>query len=411
MQLNTKLQQTQTQKQTLSMQQQYALRILAMSDTQLQKEIEQMVEENPLLEYRDVYLASNDAFEHASQIIGTKETLKDVLSLQLHTREADISYELGEYLIESIDGNGYLSVDVLPFDTIDEDTFEDTLAFLQTFEPYGVFARDLQECLLIQLCHHDSPFAHVAIQIVNDFMNELAQHKYSKIADALQINLEQVQEALALILSLDPKPGSRYASDALPVTSDAQISVIQEHIHIQMRASSEFLRINTTYQNIKDDVAQAYIQKATKQAQVFLNCLDKRNATLSAILTCICEIQHDYFVYGKDLKPLTLARISKEINFHESTISRAISQKFISFEGRYCPIKSFFPSRLDGGQSSSQIHSKIKELIAQEPSHKPYSDQQISKMLEQDNIKVSRRTIAKYRDQMKIMPASLRKSE
>lgn len=412
MHLKTNVVQTITQKQKLSMQQQYALNILTMSDAQLQMEMEKMVEENPLLEYSEDYVGiynGEDIYEKASLFVHNKETLQDVLYFQLHTCDLPIDVSLAEFLIESLDSNGYLPKDSLSFLGYDEEQIEDTLAILQTFEPYGVFARNVQECLLIQLCTTNFPYTKTAIHIVNFFMEELSTNHRKKICDTLHLPMQEVNAAIQLIRTLDPKPGAKYARDALPQKSEASIFILQDHIQIQMNYANCPLQINHQYDTLEDEVAKAYIQKATRHAQTFIDCLSKRTTTLFTILSCVCEIQYDYFLHGDELKPLTLKDVASKVNFHESTISRAISQKAIEFEGRYHPIKEFFSTRLESGQSVVSIHHKIQTLIMDENSHKPYSDQQIALLLEKEDIKISRRTVAKYREQLKIRPAAQRK--
>lgn len=416
MKLETNVVQTLKQKQKLSQNQQHALKILAMNDMQLQRELQQASQENPLLEI-DEYIYGNtndtDVYEYAVNVVSQPQSLQDVLLEQLQVCMEDIPFDLGEYLIESLDSNGYLlstTKELKQQCSYDEEVIEESLAILQGFEPIGVFARNLQECLLIQLCYEDIPYSQVAILIVNFYMKELACNQMKKISESLQISLDEVCKAVDLIRSLSPKPGSSYANKASIQNPDAIISLIDGEIHIKMPSYPKSVSINTTYANSDNEVVMAYVRKHMQQAQIFIDSLQKRNMTLSAILMYICEHQKDYFLHQGELKPLTLHDIATHLQLHESTISRGLSQKFIEFENRHIPLKTFFPARLDSGESSSAIHDRIKQIIMNENQQKPLSDQQITKQLEAQNIKISRRTITKYREQMKIPAASQRKT-
>lgn len=414
MKLSTTMTQTLHQKQKLSHRQQYALSILSMSDAALCKETQTMLEENPLFEVSDSWnqaTTSHDVYERASQIVSQPETLQDVLYAQLHVCDAELPYDLADNLIESLDEDGYLRMsdeEITEAFAYPMDVIEDTIAILQGFEPAGVFARNLQECLLIQLCFADVPYSQTAIMIVNYHMQELADHNYQSIANALHISLEEVAVAVSLIRSLEPRPGAKYAHMAAYSFPDAMISIEDGSIHINVLRNTNCFSINEQYANIQDDVASAYVKKAMKEAQLFIDSLDKRNQTLTAILTCICKHQSSFFLHHEPYAPLTMQTIAKELGFHESTISRAISQKTIEFEHRIIPLKDFFPSQVHG-QSSTLIHQRLIALVDSEPKEKPYSDRQLVELLKQENIEVSRRTIAKYREQCKIPAVAKRR--
>lgn len=414
MKLTTNVSQTLKQTQKLSYKQQYALKILAMNDVALSKEIEAQLESNALLE-QNTFSPINeetDLFEQASLFVTKQETLQDVLFSQLHLCNYDLPFDLADFLIESLDSSGYLRMSdeeiqtFLPSYSIDE--IEDTIAILQTFEPAGVFARNLQECLLIQLCFADIPYSQIAIMIVNYHMNDLATHQYKHIANTLSCSLDEIKNAVSLITSLHPKPGSLYASNTTYTKPDAIISVEDETIHIETCITSDQFTINRKYENINDEIALTYIKKAMQDAKILIDSLDKRSETLTAILSCICNHQKRFFIHHEECIPLTMQTIANELGYHESTISRALSQKSIEFENRVIPLKHFFPAVVNGN-CTSNIHKKIISIIKREPKNKPYSDEQIAKLLKEEKIEISRRTIAKYREQLSIPPVSVRR--
>lgn len=415
MKLETKITQTISHKQILGQKQQFALKVLSMNDQQLQKEIEQALEDNPLLEVNEALYdraSSQDIFEHASAMISQEKSLRDVLEEQLHFCTQPVQEDLALYLIDSLDANGYLPAtmeDLMQIFPYDEDLIEDTIAILQTFEPTGIFARNLQECLLIQLCHSDIPYSPIAIRLVNEHLDDLAQSRWLKICGDMVISNEQLKEAVTLVRSLSPKPASGYQHNAIALRPVASISVVDGTIQIDMLQQYAYLQINQRYATLEDDVASTYIKKHTSDAQSFLDALQKRQSTLSLIISCVCRHQEAYFLRKEAFVPLNLKDVAEELHLHESTISRAISHKIIEFEQRYLPIKTCFPTRLESGQSSTGTLDRIRAIIKEENPKKPYSDQVIAKLLDKEGIQISRRTVAKYREQMKLKSAQQRK--
>ena len=415
MKLEAKITHTITHKQKLSQKQQYALSVLSMNEQQLKEEIDQALEENPLLEVDDTLYqtsSSQDIYEHASAIVSKEKDLRQILEEQLQFCNQPILHDLAFFLIDSLDTNGYLTIstqELMSLFSYNEDEIEDTIAVLQTFEPSGIFARNLQESLLIQLCNGDIPYSPIAIQIVNEYLEDVACNRWSKISTELNISMDELRDAITLIRSLSPKPASPFHSSAQPIRPVARIHVADQSIHIEFLQKTSFLKINQEYANLKDEVASAYIKVPTSNAQTLLSALQKRESTLDAILKSICKYQQDYFLYHKELIPLTLKDISKEIDLHESTISRAISNKVIEFEQRYIPMKAFFPARLESGQSATGTIQRIKEIIRSEHPKKPYSDANIAKLLEREGVQISRRTVAKYRELAKLGTAQQRK--
>ena len=390
----------------LSQHQRYALAVLAMNDTAFMAEAQRMVETNPLLEWAGGFSwdESGEGYDAALNTIAATETLQDVLLAQVYWSDFAYSYELAEFLIAALDDDGYLRMDdeeIAALCHSDPIAVSETIGALQQLEPAGVFARNVQECILIQLRNHNEPIAAIGERIVRDHIEKLAAHHYETIARALGVKLDEVQEAVALITSLNPRPGAQYAKAAVEVRPDASIYVEEGIVHIELTQRPDRFTITDHYHDVKEAETLAYIKKMTREAKLFIDSFHKRCSTLLAILTFMCEHQHDYFVHHSFLKPLTMRQCAEAIGFHESTVSRAVAKKTIMFENRVLPLRSFFPLTVNG---NSRVHviAALKELIQSENKHRPYSDAQLVALLEAQGISVSRRTIAKYRNQYRI---------
>lgn len=418
MKLETRVLQNLTQQQRLSIRQQQDLKILEMNNQDLETWIEEELEKNPLLEFDEAYETGTAShaqgdFDLLLNFVTSEQTLADVLQEQIATCPHTLHKELAEFIVNSLDGNGYLQLKdeeiqrLLPQYSLDD--IEDTINEIQTFEPAGVCARNLQECLLIQLCFADVPYSQIAIMIVNFYLKEVSENKLPAIAEALQIPLADVLQAIALIRSLDPKPGSRYATTSAYVNPDMQVNVEDGELHIQMFRKTYGLRIQTPLQTEADTDTVKYLNQQKKQAEALLGSIEKRNSTIERIMEVIAVVQQDFFLRHGQLKPLNMKDIAAKLSLHESTISRAVSGKSILFEQQIIPLKFFFPARVSEETSANEIHLRLKALIDQEDKKKPYSDQKLCDLLKEDGLEVSRRTIAKYRDQLKIPAASKRK--
>lgn len=417
MNLSNKQLQTLTQQQKLTLKQQFHLKLLSYNDQQLIHEIEQQVESNPLLECEESFFQVNhngqDSFyDQSLRYVHDEKTLQDELFEQCHTYPHPLPDDLTTYIIESLDDNGYLRLNMeeIQHDTgYSEEDIEDVLAVLQTFEPVGVCARDLQECLLIQLCHESIIQNSLAIQIVNECLDLLAMNKLKDIADVFHTTIDEVNEAIILIRSLQPKPGAKFSQSSSYIFPEAKVTIEENELKITLTNQHMPLSINRAYDDSTDLVLQAYVKKHMKDAQLLMDGITKRNETLSKILQTIVSYQANFFLEGSQLKGLTLQKVAQTIDMHESTISRCVSSKSLEFQQQVYPLKFFFPTQLESGHSNNEIHIRMKDMIAKEDKHKPLSDQQMADLLNSEDIIVSRRAIAKYRDQLQIPAASKRK--
>lgn len=250
------MKQTQIQTQKLSLKQQFSLKVLEMNDTQVLDAIVAELEINPVLEANEnIYAMQEHAygdrtpFDLALNYVVQEESLSETLLKQLHTDSHQVNEALADFIIESLDSNGYLRLSMEELMEITHASFEEleeTINVIQTFEPYGVCARSLQECILIQLSYLHHPALKTAITITDRYLEELAQNKLPWLASCLNISLEEVNAAAALIRSCNPKPGSSYAHPSAYVAADAKITVIDREVQIELLSTRYDLRISKT---------------------------------------------------------------------------------------------------------------------------------------------------------------------
>lgn len=417
MKLETNLKHAQIQTQKISIKQQYSLKILEMNEIQMRDEILSELEINPVLEASDeIYTTKGSNKESTFDLLLNyavkEETLQEVLMMQLHTYRKKVNLELGEFIIESLDSNGYFLLpmhDVQRVMPVSEEEIEDTINVIQTFEPYGVGARSLQECILIQLSYKKHPLLKYAIIIVNEYLNELAENKLPLLASQLDMNIEEVNEVVKLIRTCNPKPASSYASSSYYVKSDARVFVEDGEIQIELFSTDYGLKISSDYETVSDQKIKKYLSKFEQQAKLLISSIEKRNVTLLGILHCIVKKQKDYFLHNGQLVGLTLKEVAEELDIHESTVSRTVSNKYIEFEEKTISLKYFFPNKLSSGDSVNSVQMRIKELVESENKNKPYSDQELSDLLLKEGMQCSRRTVSKYRTILGIASAAKRK--
>ncbi|MCI0454661.1 MAG: RNA polymerase factor sigma-54, partial [Candidatus Dadabacteria bacterium] len=293
-----------------------------------------------------------------------------------------------------------------------------------SFDPPGVCARNLKECLKIQAEELGYNSVNPTLtNIIEDFLEEVASRDYKKIADALGLLIEEVEQAASVISSFEPKPGRPfYSRDAAKyVVPDFYVYKVENDLNIQLNRDFPKVRISHQYRtlfkqgtNLSVDVKN-YLKEKLDAAQRMIKCLEEREQVVKKVVKKIVEHQRDFFEYGKDqIKPLRLKDIAhdKDINVHESTVSRITSRRYIHTPQGIIELKSLFSRGIETYQgeeiSFEKVKAIIKDIIATESSENPYSDEDISRMLERRNIKIARRTIAKYRKILKIPSSSER---
>ncbi|ADI02608.1 MULTISPECIES: RNA polymerase factor sigma-54 [Syntrophothermus] len=436
-----------------------AIAILQMSALELDEYLQQELAENPFLELKDdpepveVELKSEDEgfetewweyFLDRSDLgyLGPKEkseeskgyenlltkapTLHEHLLFQADITLSDEDMVIGEFLIGCIDDNGYLRVGIAEAAQhlgVANEQVEKVLKVIQTFEPYGVGARSLSECLCIQLVQ-TGKINPVAEKIVREHLDDLGKGRVAKIAARMGISVKDVQETADLIRTLDPKPGRQYGNsyDIRYLVPDVIVERINGEYVIQVcEGNLPRLVINQFYQNMLKQPglfgheAKKFMEDRFASALWIIRSIEHRRLTLYKVASCIVEVQREFLDKGvKYLKPLNLKQVADMIGVHESTISRATAGKYIQTPQGVFELKYFFGSAVSAAEgiekyASRSVKKLIKEMIDAEDARNPLSDQKIAEVLEQSGIKISRRTVAKYRTELGIMSTSARK--
>lgn len=440
------------QKQVLSPQMQQSVEILQMNILALSEYAKEVAEENPLLEWNEEefnekkdnqllqkleYFAESDeqnrGFYHIEQEESTRDTvgrndmesLKEYLLFQIHV------LKVGEkersalcYLAESVEESGYLSEDIV--DSIQkrlhfskEDAVE-ILSVFQALDPVGVGARNLKECLLIQL--KEKMASALAIELADKYLEELAKNHIQQIAKKLKVSLEEIIGALQEIRGCQPKPGSGFVGEGVVeyVVPDILVEKQNGELTVLLNNSTiPHLHVNTAYAKmLKSGVekeTEQYIAEKLKQAEwVVVQCIQRRESTLQRIAECIVGKQKAFFMEkDSQLLPLRMSDVAEFLEIHESTVSRGVKDKYLQCEKGVFPLHIFFSKAMhtvrDTEVSVDFIHKRMKELVDGENKKKPMSDRELTEKLVEEGIQISRRTVAKYRESLGIPGASGRK--
>jgi RNA polymerase sigma-54 factor len=360
-------------------------------------------------------------------LISPKTNLYSHLMWQLQVNDLDeVQKGIGGYIIGNIDPDGYLKASV---ENIIHSTHRSkkeilkVLDIIHEFDPVGVGARDNSECLLIQL-RFQSLDGSIAEKILTDYMKQLEKKKYLQIAKNLAVSLEEVLNAVSIIASLEPKPGRFYNDEeTIYITPDVYVYKMGDEFLIVLNEDGlPRLRISAFYKETltkKDDLSKAtreYIRDKLKSASWLVKSIQQRQRTIYKVTESIVGFQKGFFEYGPaHLKPMVLRDVAEDIQMHESTVSRVMNSKYMYspfgiFELRYF-LNSGIQSidRVDKIASLS-VKERIKEIIRSEDKSKPYSDKEIANILKRSNIDIARRTVAKYREMLRILPSNQRKN-
>ncbi|MGM0952068.1 MAG: RNA polymerase factor sigma-54 [Pseudomonadota bacterium] len=361
------------------------------------------------------------------------ETLQDHLEWQLNlTPLNERDGAIAHALLDAVDERGYLTstiedihaglMDDADEDPLELDEVEAVLHRLQHFDPPGVFARNLQECLLIQLNQlpPDTPWLRQARLVVTQFLHLLGNRDYAQLLRRSRLKEDQLKDVLALITSLNPRPGD-VIDQAEPDYVIPDVIVRKHEGRWRVELNPEIaprIRVNASYAGLirraDSSADNTYLRDQLQEAKWFIKSLQSRNETLLKVATRIVEHQQEFLEYGDEkMKPLILSDIAQAVEMHESTISRVTTQKYMHTPRGIFELKYFFSSHVstaEGGEcSSTAIRAMIKKLIAEETPKKPLSDSKIATMLKDQGINVARRTVAKYREAMHIPPSNERK--
>jgi RNA polymerase sigma-54 factor len=331
---------------------------------------------------------------------------------------------MASYLVGNLDQNGYLHGDLDELAQalgVAEEVLARVLKTVQLLEPTGIASRSLQECLLIQLMSIESPPG-LAVEIVRNYLPAAADGRFRHIASRLNCELIEVQDAVDFIRTLNPKPGSIYGEGDKPryIIPDIIVEKVeQEYVVIVNDSSAPQLNISPFYQKLLqngagDEKLSSYVKGKFDKALWLIRSIEQRRLTLYKVAKQIVEIQHPFLEYGiKQLKPLTLREVAQQVGVHESTVSRATNNKYVQTPRGLFPLKFFFSSGLagEGGEdySSHSVKTFLREMIDKEDSQSPQSDQQLTDRFQDKGIVISRRTVAKYREEMSIPPSYKRR--
>ncbi|GLT22428.1 RNA polymerase sigma-54 factor [Zoogloea oryzae] len=358
----------------------------------------------------------------------TVTTLRDHLDAQIAlTQLSDRDRALTRFMIEALDDDGYLSQaleDLLPLLPpeleVDLDDLTIALRHIQSLDPCGIGAADIGECLGLQLrALPPSRERELALAIVAEHLELLAARDYLKLKRALRCTDDELREAHALILDLNPRPGARFAqSDIRYVVPDVIVRKVRNTWVVNLNPDAmPKLRINQLYAQILRDNrgASGSLSNHLQEARWLIKNVQQRFDTIQRVSQAIVDRQRQFFDYGDvAMRPLTLREIAEQLELHESTVSRVTTQKYMATPRGIFEFKHFFGSHVatdtGGAASSTAIRALIRQLVAAEDKKKPLSDAKIAELLGQQGIVVARRTIAKYRESLDIPPVSLRKT-
>jgi RNA polymerase sigma-54 factor len=365
--------------------------------------------------------------------LSTAASLSDHLLWQLSMQTNEPALRtIGEAIIGNLDDDGYLvaTVDELssmgPWTTAD---VEGSLKLVQSLDPIGVAARDLQESLLLQLRHiretgapEEQDRIAVAERIVTEYMRLLQNHQIPELAKKLGISIDELKQHIELIQQLDPKPGSRYnPSQSQYVIPDVYVVKVEEqYVAVLNEEGLPQLRISPVYRRLLDkgsensDETRAYVKDKFRSALWLIKSVEQRQKTIHKVATSIINFQRDFLDHGIEyLRPLVLRDVANDIGMHESTVSRVVTNKYMHTPQGVFEMKYFFHSGISSSYgeavSSVTIKQRIRKIIEQEDARKPLSDSKIVSMLQKEGLDLARRTIAKYREELKIPTSNQRK--
>ena len=370
----------------------------------------------------------NEEIMNYENLISTTQTLHDHLYWQVKmTGFSDQEEKAADAIIAHIDDDGYMKVPLAQIaeeEKLDIEDLEDALSLIHEFDPPGVGARDLRECLLIQakLLEEDT---NDLVHLINSHLKDLEKKNYEAIAKGLNRSMEEVIEICKIIYAMEPKPGRSYSgTDTQYVTPDVYVYKVGDDYVVSLNEDGlPKLKISNYYKNMLkgganptgDQKATDYIQEKLKSAVWLIKSIHQRQRTIFKVTESIVKHQREFFEKGAGfLKPMVLRDIANDIGMHESTVSRVTTAKYVHTPQGIYELKYFFNSGISSSQggedlASESVKLKLKELVAKEDPKKPLSDQKLVDLLKKEGIDIARRTVAKYRDVLRILPSSQRK--
>ena len=401
-------------------------------DSEFQEEFERLARLDE--EWRD-YMAQNVSYASRNQedeerrqfffdSLATQETLQQHLLEQLNTAEVTPAQRnAAELIIGSIDDLGFLPIslqDISASSQIPVADLEPMLELIQTFHPVGVGAHDLRECLLVQLRRLGKEDS-LEYRIVDGYLEDLGRKKFPEIARRLGVTVDEVQRAANFISTLDPRPGQIFAPDPNNyVLPDVTVEKVGDDYTVTLNGDQiPHLRISKTYKDLMSQGRNAlevrdYIRDKIRSGKFLIKSIHQRQQTILNIATEIVKRQREFLDHGTAfLKPMTMVQIAEVVGVHETTVSRAISGKYMATPQGVLEMKYFFTpgyETADGvALSNTSVKEAIADLVRHEEARNPLSDKEIVEILSERGIPIARRTIAKYRAELNILPSNLRK--
>lgn len=459
------LHQSQTQHQIFTPQMQQALAMLQAPATELRAMIQNEIAQNPVLEEEaqpeetaqeeltnsqidskiDVLRQleeENRSFHYIERLqprttvedeerrqylfdsIVKRPTLAEHLQEQLLLSTSDpLLRKVGTFIIGNLNEDGYLCAtleEIAEANNVSPEIAKKTLNLIQTFHPSGIAARNLQECLLVQLDRLGKSESLEAALVANH-LDDLGHHRYQQIARALSVSVEQVQQAAQMISTLEPRPGRPFRADSAGDYVVPEIFVTKKDGQWLVTVSDEGvpkLKINSKYKDLlvesdQNNETRSYLREKIRNGNVLIQHINQRKETIKKIAEEIFRRQQEFLEEGiTKLRPLTLAEVAAMVGVHETTVSRAIANKYAQTPQGLYELKFFFTPgyhTAEGDISNKTVKEMLAEMIAGEDPKKPLSDEKIVRLFAQKGIHLARRTVAKYRAEMKILPTSLRR--
>jgi RNA polymerase sigma-54 factor len=349
-------------------------------------------------------------------------SLADHLDEQLRfTVEDPMVRRIGEEIIGNLDEDGYLRAEIAEIAErygAPPAEVEKVLTMVQGFDPPGVAARSIQECLLLQLRTDPNPDP-VSVEIVEQHFEDLSRRRYADIARAVKLPLDRVMESVEEIMGLEPKPGRRFGgSDSRYIVPDVAVYKLDgEYVVVLNEDGIPRLRVNSLYRSLlrsSGDEARQYVEQKLRSAVWLIKSVDQRQRTLRKVTTSIVKFQREFLDNGLAyLRPLSLRDVGEDIGMHESTISRVTTNKYVETPQGLFELKYFFHSGIASGDgemvSSVSVKKMIQDLLANEEASKPLSDQEVAQILKGRSLTIARRTVAKYREELGILPSHQRR--
>lgn len=443
MQLGMDVSIQQTQKLALTPQMEQSLSVLQMGTEELNQCIEEEVLSNPMLDYakepekKEVRRSQGEGIGYYSRK-KTEDTdyqsylnaiadeksedteLAEYLRMQLYTKKiSPRRQKIGEYLIECLEESGYLKMDMDELAKgigLSKEELEREIRFMQTLEPCGVFARDLKECLLLQV-QGEEQMQRQARLLIEKYLDEIAQNKIPQISKQTGLTTAEITKTIQYIKEeLEPVPGRGYGCANRNEYIYPDITVKEDEKGYRIILNKEkvhTLELNREYLPMLGQVHSSeenkYLKEQYQKAKILLRNIGKREETLAAVAEAIVDWQRDFFDKGKAfLKPMNLLDIAQELDVHESTVSRAVRDKYLECRWGIFELKYFFSNKTSDGNNCNVL-TCIQEIIRSENKQKPLSDAKIAEQLEKEGIRISRRTVTKYREQMQIPNTQMRK--